>query len=104
MKKSKFCECCGKEFIPKQKFEKTKFCSLRCSGIIMRKNKMLKILEEKKEEYAEIAKRELPETDTYDRLTVERDGVWATDESAFDKSNELYSAEKSLMLNKQNIL
>ena len=80
MTKIKECECCGKEFYPKQKFEKTRFCSFRCSSIVMRKNKRLKILEEKKEEYEEIAKRELPKTDTYDRLTVERDGVWATSE------------------------
>ena len=30
--------------------------------------------------------------------------VGFADESVFDKSNELYSAAKSLMLNKQNIL
>lgn len=48
MKKSKFCECCGKEFYPKQHFKRTKFCSIRCSSIVVRKNKMLKVLEEKK--------------------------------------------------------
>ena len=48
MNKSKFCECCGKEFYPKQHFKRTKFCSIRCSSIVVRKNKMLKVLEEKK--------------------------------------------------------
>lgn len=83
MKKSKFCECCGKEFVPKQKFERTKYCSLRCSGIVMRKNKMLKNLEENKEHYQEIASRKLPETDTYSILKYEKDGVWAEKDDMF---------------------
>jgi len=79
------CECCGKEFM--QKDHRVRFCSFRCSSIVMRKNKMLEILEENKEKYKEIASRKLPETDTYDRLTVERDGVWAIDKDKFDYEN-----------------
>ena len=126
MKKSKFCECCGKEFVPKQHFKRTKFCSIRCSSIVVRKNKMLKVLEEKKEEYEEIAKRELPKTQTYSILKYEKDGVWAEKEDMFLYENanilecefcgrkfifsgkilrnrNFCSAAKSLMLNKQNM-
>lgn len=83
MTKTKECECCGKEFVPKQHFERAKYCSFKCSSIVTRKNKMLKVLEEKKEEYEEIAKRELPKTQTYSILKYEKDGIWVEKEDMF---------------------
>ena len=93
----KICECCGNEFLTDEKNKDKKFCSMRCSSIVMRKNKMLSNLKKHYYEYKEIAKRKLPNKNIESKLIYEKDGVWSDSIDKFDYQNKTIVVCKTCM-------